>query len=39
MSLSVDIKNKIKEILEGVVSSGQLKTVMVDDLKTSPTID
>lgn len=39
MSLSVNLKNKIKEILESVVTSGELKTVMVDDLKTSPTID
>lgn len=39
MSLSVNIKNKIKDILDGVVTSGELKTVMVDDLKTSPIID
>lgn len=39
MSLSVNIKNKIKDILDGVVTSGELKTVVVDDLKTSPIID
>ncbi len=39
MSLSVNIKNKIKDILDGVVTSGEIKTVMVDDLKTSPIID
>ena len=39
MSLSVDIKSKIKEILDSIVTSGELKTVVVDDLKTSPVLD
>lgn len=39
MSLSTDIKTKIKEILDGLKDGGTLKEVIIDDLRTSPVLE
>ncbi len=39
MSLSTDIKTKIKEILDGLKDAGTLKEVIIDDLRTSPVLE